>query len=96
MSSGPGEHFVSLSFLFIYGSFEPVPSSVERAIFDFACIPIFPAACIGHVLAHDLLQRRLRLLKIWGASFVKAAKRRLKQLNLNKLGDASGLKGEGV
>ncbi|HEX4839915.1 MAG TPA: hypothetical protein VFU89_05700 [Rhabdochlamydiaceae bacterium] len=39
--------------------------------FDCASIPTFAAASIDHVQAHGLLPRRLRLLQIWGASFVK-------------------------
>ncbi|HEX4840241.1 MAG TPA: hypothetical protein VFU89_07365 [Rhabdochlamydiaceae bacterium] len=40
-------------------------------VFDCASIPTFAAASIDHVLAHGLLPRRLRLLQIRGASFVK-------------------------
>jgi len=40
-------------------------------VFDCASIPTFAAASIDHVQAHGLLPRRLRLLQIWGASFVK-------------------------
>jgi hypothetical protein len=42
--------------------------------FDSASIPIFASASIGHVLAHGLLRRRLRLLQICGARIVKMKK----------------------
>jgi len=48
-----------------------IPKELQNLVFDCASIPTFAAASIDHVLAHGLLPRRLRLLQIQGASFIK-------------------------
>jgi len=51
--------------------FADIPKELQNLVFDCASIPTFAAAFIDYVQAHGLLPRRLRLLQIWDASFVK-------------------------